>query len=72
MTTISSTALGGLYQATRTLAQAAQDVATTPITGKDDTTALLATQTSTLNYRANAAVLKLDQEREKALLDILA
>lgn len=72
MTTISNTALDGLAQAAQRFAKAAETIATAPATGADDTRALIEAKLSVLEYRANAAVLKLDGERQKSLLDILA
>ena len=72
MTSISATAIDGLYRATQKLARAAQTVADAPVTGADDTKALVDAKTSVIDYQANAAVVKLDNERTKYLLDILA
>lgn len=72
MTTISGTALTGLYQATQKLARAARDVADSPNTGGDTTKALLDAKLSVFEYRANAKVLQLEKAREKELYDILA
>lgn len=72
MTTISNTALDGLAQAAQRFAKAAETIATAPATGADDTRALVEAKLSALDYRANAAVLKLDGERQQSLLDILA
>lgn len=72
MTTISNTALDGLAQAAQRFAKAAGTIATAPVTGADDTHALIEAKLSVLEYRANTAVLRLDGERQKILLDILA
>lgn len=72
MNDISSTAIGGLYQATQKLAKAANAIAQSPLTGADNTAALLAAKTSVIDYQANAKVLTLEHARDKALLDILA
>jgi hypothetical protein len=72
MTSISATALDGLYKATQKFARAAQTVADGPVTGADYTGALVEAKTSLIDYQANAAVVKFENERTKHLLDILA
>lgn len=72
MSSISDTALDGLYRATQKLARATQTVADAPVTGADYTGALVEAKTSVIDYQANAAVVKFDKERTKYLLDILA
>lgn len=71
MTSIAQTAIGGLFKATEKLAQATQAVVNAPRTGGDVTAALVDAKTSVIDYKANAAVVKLDHERTRALLDIV-
>lgn len=71
MTSISATAIDGLTRATQKLARAAETIATAPVTGADYTGALVEAKTSVIDYQANAAVVKFENDRTKTLLDIL-
>lgn len=72
MSTISGIALHGLHESTLRLNRAAAALAEAPVTGADTTRPLIEAKQSLHTYRANAAVLQLDQERQDYLLDILA
>ena len=72
MTTISQTAIGGLYKATERFARDTRTVVNAPVTGSDTTAALVDAKQSVIAYRANAAVIRLDNERTQSLLDITA
>jgi hypothetical protein len=63
-----STAIEGLKKATNTIENAAQNIAG----GSQDPQDIVSLSTAATSFKANAAVIKADDEMTKSLLDITA